>query len=138
MNPSLDLSGTCTIAKCNFAACELARVGKRDNAGGDSSSAQQLRPMKGSSRDRKASSSPATPSASAGLSVSMRRELGVSKISKSLGRARLSRVYLAKKRSFGFVRMLKVRYRFKLIDAKRQLTNNQIHEQARHKVGMQS
>lgn len=79
------------MGECDLTACELAIIGKRDEAGGSSSSAQQLRPVEGSSRDRKASSSPATPPASAGLSVSMRRELGVSKIGKLFGRARLGR-----------------------------------------------
>lgn len=34
--------------------------------------------------------------------------------------------------------MLKVQYRFKLMDAKTQLTNDQIHEQARHEAEIQS
>jgi serine/threonine protein kinase len=125
------------MAECDFTTCGLALVGKHDDAGGESSSAQQLRPVEGSSRDRKASSSPATPPASAGLSVSRRGNLGVSKIGKPFGRARLGRACLAKERSSGFVRMLKVRYRFKLMDAKTQLTNDQIHKQARCEVQIQ-
>jgi hypothetical protein len=112
------------MVDCNFAACEFALIGKHDDAGGNSSSAQQLRPMKGSSRDLVAPSSPATSPASSGLSISRRRNLGVSKIGKPLGRARLGRAYLAKERSSGFIRMLKVRYKPEPVNGKTQLTND--------------
>ena len=115
--------GTDVMAECDLAVREptlghMEFVGKRDHADGSSSSAQQLRPTDGSSRDLESSSSLVKPPVYPCPSALRRGNLGASKIGKPLGRARLDRTYLVKERSSGFTRMLKVRHKPELTDDK--------------------